>query len=360
MTIYHLTGHLRGTTLREAWINHGVLCGKHPQNLREDEANSIVEISGYIYPGLLDAHTHIGTNHGVSAPSDAEMLRRLQACAAHGVTAIRDAGGQRNPNEVTGFGLPKVVHCGQHIARFKRYTRYLAVEVEPAEFVEQCCIEAEKSDGWIKIIGDWIDREKGDLAPLWEAGILTQAVSAVHQMGVKVAVHTFAAETVPMLLAAGVDGIEHGTGMSAAQIVVARDAGILLTPTVNQISRFPEFAANGYRFPRYQQRMFAMDAHRHEHLQMFVDAGISLLMGSDTAEDVAERGLWVELQDAVKNGIPADLVMASASYRGRESLGFGTWNEGDAADFVVYQRDPEQDISTVANPEYVFIDGVLI
>ncbi|MDR6939109.1 amidohydrolase family protein [Arcanobacterium hippocoleae] len=377
MTIYHLSGELRGTALREAWIAAGVLHHENPlgsgskkfsdigadgtiAGIAVNLPESVVEINGFIYPGLLDTHTHIGMNHGAAAPSDAQMRQRLEICAKHGVTAIRDSGGQRNPNEVACIGLPKVIHCGQHIARRKRYTRYLAVEVEPGDLLAEVEVQAAKSDGWIKIIGDWIDRERGDLTPLWEADLLQAAVERAHELGVKVTVHTFAAETVPMILAAGVDGIEHGTGMSFAEIEMAREAGIVLTPTVNQISRFPEFAAAGHRFPVYQKRMLGMDLQRSEHLQMFVDAGIDLLMGSDTAEDVAERGLWVELETAVANGMPADTVMAAASWRGRELLGFDTWGAGAPADFVVYETDPEQDITVVSRPKHVFIDGIEI
>lgn len=353
--VYELAGILRGRSAESpnpVWIRDGRICGLAP---RPDE---IVErVGGFIYPGLLDVHTHLGMTHAPTPPSDAEILRRLVVCRSLGVLAIRDAGSQRNPNEVRAVGLPKVIHCGRHIARPKRYTRYLGVEVEPEQLLEQVRRECLASDGWIKIVGDWIDRERGDLAPLWEAELFARAVALAHSLSTKVTVHSFAAQTVDMLLDAGVDGIEHGTGMNRAQLERARDLGVLITPTVNQISRFPEFAAAGYRFPHYQQHMLRMDAQRAEHLRLMEEVGTHFLMGSDTTSDVSKRGLPRELVDAVHNGLSAKTVMEAASWRGRAALGFSNWEEGAPADFVVYDADPERDISAVLEPARVFVDG---
>ncbi len=359
MSVFRLTGELRGAHLpfgASLWVVDGKITYTPPAT------DKVTEIAGYIYPGLLDAHTHIGMAHADTPPSDTEMLRRLRACAQQGVTAIRDSGGQRNPRVVTTAGLPKVLHCGQHIARYKRYTKHLAVEVEPADLIAEVKRQCAVSDGWIKIVADWIDRTQGDLAPLWGAELLKEAVDTAHALGKKVTVHTFAAETVPMLLAAKVDGIEHGTGMNLEQLQQARAQGVLITPTVNQISRFPEFAAAGYRFPVYQQRMLAMDKERKNHLQNLVHTDSLLLMGSDTAKDVDApgRGLAQELCDAVANGMPNKLVMAAASYQGRKLLGFSNWEAGEPADFVVYAKDPEQDITAVLSPKLVMIDGIIV
>ncbi len=40
------------------------------------------------------------------------------------------------------------------------------------------------------------------------------AVAAAHAAGARVAVHTFGEEALPDLIAAGVDSIEHGTGLT--------------------------------------------------------------------------------------------------------------------------------------------------
>ncbi|MCI6574948.1 MAG: amidohydrolase family protein [Arcanobacterium sp.] len=356
--IFHLTGVLRGTDIADVWVADGRIRHSAPV---ASAAHRAVELRGFIYPGLVDAHHHPGMSHSAELVSDAQMLRRLETCRKNGVTLIRDAGGQRNAGEVTGTGLPKVIHAGRHIARFKRYTRHLAVEVEPEDFVAEVQRQAMAGTGWVKIVADWIDRSlpEPDLAPLWPADILRDGVRAAHDMGVKVMVHTFAAETVRSVLDAGVDCIEHGTGMNAEQMVEARERGILLDPTVFQVNRFPEFAAAGARFPCYQSRMLAMHERLDERLAQMVQAGSLFLMGSDTAEDVAQRPLPVELVTAVAHGMPAATVMEAASYGARERLGVSSWAEGAAADFVVYHGDPELDIRQTLHPQAVMIDGIL-
>src|SRR5699024_3517725 len=66
---------------------------------------------------------------------------------------------------------PRIVRAGHHLARPKRYLRYYARELDdvtglPAAMAE----EAGRGDGWVKIVGDWIDRARGAdsvLEPLW-------------------------------------------------------------------------------------------------------------------------------------------------------------------------------------------------
>ena len=354
MTI-HLTGTLRGTDVEEVWIVDGRITKERPH-----EAGTADSLSGFIYPGLLDVHTHPGLRRMPEPLSIAEMRRRLKILANVGVTAVRDAGGQHDANEARVEGLPRVLHCGQHIARYKRYERFLAVDVEPAELPEEALRQLSASGGWIKIVGDWIDREVGDLTPLWPREALVDAVAAVHEAGGKVTVHTFARETIDDLLEAGVDGIEHGTGMTRDHLIEAANRGIVITPTVHQIRRFPEFAAAATKYPAYRERMLGMDAHRREHLALMVEAGTHFLMGSDTAENVAEVNLTDELIDAVEDGIPADIVMAAASFAGRERLGMPAWQQGAPADFVVYSEDPQKNIEAVRTPVAVFIDGLRV
>lgn len=353
--VIRVSGALRGTDASQAWIVDGRLTFEAPPPGVPNE-----EIAGFAYPGLLDVHTHPGMRRTPEPLPVAEMRRRLEALARHGITAVRDAGGQHDPKVAWEPGLARVMHSGQHIARFKRYERYLAIDVEPADLPGEALRQLGRGDGWIKIVGDWIDREVGDTTPLWPRAALIDAVAAVHDAGGKVTVHTFATETVDDLLEAGVDGIEHGTGMTRDHLLEAAARGILVTPTVHQIRRFPEFAAKGARFPAYAKRMMGMDARRREHLALMVETGTHVLMGSDTAENVAEVNLVDELIDAVDDGMPADLVMAAATYDGRASIGFDVWAQGEPADLVVYREDPEDNIETLREPVAVFASGVRV
>src|SRR5699024_10001648 len=98
-----------------------------------------------------------------------------------------------------------------------RYLRGYADEVEPEDLPAAAARQARRGDGWVKLVGDWIDRGVGDLTPCWEAEDLAAAADAAHAAGARLTVHTFAEATVPLALDAGFDCLEHATGL--------RDAG---------------------------------------------------------------------------------------------------------------------------------------
>ena len=58
--------------------------------------------------------------------------------------------------------------------------------------------------------------------------------------------------------------------------------------------------------------------------------------------------------------MPADLVMAAATFDGRAKIGFDVWAEGEPADVVVYREDPEVNIETLREPLAVFASGVRV
>ncbi|BDZ61470.1 hypothetical protein GCM10025873_12610 [Demequina sediminis] len=105
--------------------------------------------------------------------------------------------------------------------------------------------EARAGDGWVKIIADWIDRDAGDLTPLWPAGVLAEGIAAAHEAGARVTAHTFATESIDALLDAGIDCIEHGTGMTADHMAEAAARGIPVVPTLLQVANFEGYAAQG-------------------------------------------------------------------------------------------------------------------
>ena len=60
----------------------------------------------------------------------------------------------------------------------------------------------------------------------------------------------------PGLIDAGIDCIEHGTGLSDDLVEQMVDADVALVPTVMQLDKFPEYAAAGAaRFPTYAATM---------------------------------------------------------------------------------------------------------
>jgi imidazolonepropionase-like amidohydrolase len=316
---------------------------------------------GWIVPGLVDAHNHLGLEDG-GAVSVEETEAQAVADRDTGVLLVRDCGSPADTRWVhERADLPRLVRCGRHLARTKRYLRDYGLEVEPAELAVHAAREAQGGDGWIKLVGDWISRDEGDLAPSFPPEAFAAAIEAAHANGAKVTAHCFGRDVLQGLLDAGIDCIEHGTGLSVAQVEQMAAGGVALVPTVQQTGKFPEFADAGRdRFPAYSATMDELFARRRDTLMSAHEAGVELYVGSDGGGVARHGDLVGEIMAMAELGLPAETVLAAASWRGRSWLGFDGLSEGAEADFVVLDRDPREDLSVLGSPTRVVLRGAVV
>lgn len=322
------------------------------------------EISGWAIPGLVDVHCHVGlAMEGAVDEATAEAQARADLEA--GTLLIRDCGVPRDTHWIDQRpDLPKIIRAGSHLARPKRYLRHYGIDVEnPADLPALAAEQAQRGDGWVKIVGDWIDRSRGadsDLEPLWETPVLVDAVAAAHENGARVTVHAFGHATIEGLLEAGVDCIEHGTGLDDDQIAEVVSRGIAVTPTVMQIDRFVDFAsAAGEKYPVYASTMQAMYEGRLEHMQKLAAAGVHLLPGTDSGGYQEHGTLPVELGRWADLGLSGSQIIDLATWKVRQFLGAEALAEGAPADLVVYAADPRAELSVLASPHAVILRGEL-
>jgi imidazolonepropionase-like amidohydrolase len=326
------------------------------------QAGSETVAQGWIVPGLVDAHCHIGLDdHGATDHDTAEA----QALADRngGALLIRDCGSAMDTRWVQErVDLPRLIRAGRHIGRTRRYIRNYAHEVEPEDLAATVALEAGRSDGWVKLVGDWIARDEGDLAPSFPAAAFAEAISTAHEHGAKVTAHCFGYDVLPGLIAAGIDCIEHGTGLTPDLVEAMASAGTALVPTVMQVDKFPEHAAGGReRFPAYAATMTDLYARRRETLMSAYDAGVALYAGSDGGGISKHGNLAGEVQAMADLGLPAEYALGAASWRARGWLGWNpTLAEGAPADFVVYPRDPLADLSVLREPACIVLRGAVV
>ena len=174
--------------------------------------------------------------------------------------------------------------------RTKRYIRNYGHEIEPAELPDYVAMEAKRGDGWVKLVGDWIDRDAGDLTPCWPRDAVEAAIETAHAHGARVTAHVFGEGALPDLIESGIDCIEHGTGLSADLVDVMASRGIALVPTAVQVDNFPQYAAAGEsRYPTYARHMRDLHARRRETIRGAYEAGVPIYAGSDSGRRLRRR-----------------------------------------------------------------------
>jgi len=254
--------------------------------------------------------------------------------------------------------LPRLVRAGRHIARTRRYIRNFAWEVEPEQLVDQVRLEARAGDGWVKLVGDWIDRDTGDLSPCWPADVLAEAVAAAHQEGARVTAHCFGEESLRDLAAAGTDCVEHACGLQPDTIAAFAAQGIAIVPTLVNIDTFPQIAEPAReKFPHYHRHMLDLHERRYATIAAARDAGVPVYVGTDAGGSLPHGLVATEVAHLAHAGFTTTEALQAACWGARSWLGRPGLEEGEEADLVVYPDDPREDLAALAAPSMVVLRG---
>lgn len=318
----------------------------------------VISVDGYVLPGFVDAHCHIGYSTSGAVDID-EAERQMRRNLAAGVLVIRDCGSPLDTSALAGRDdLPVLIRAGQHIARPKRYIRDLSVDLDdPADLVAEVTRQAARGTGWVKLVGDWIDRSIGDLAPLWPDDVLAEAIAAAHRAGVRVTAHVFGEDALPGLLAAGIDCIEHGTGLTDDTIAEMASRGTHLVPTMINIANFPQFADAADRYPAYAKHMRDLHARSDETFGKAVDAGIAVHAGTDAGGYIEHGRIVDEIIALTRTGLDRRAVLRAAGHDARAWLGVPAYS---CADALVFADDPAEDLERLRRPLAVIRSGRII
>ncbi len=355
--------HVRGAVLPDGEVKDLWLVGDRVTFEPVKDAETISD-GGFVLPGLVDAHCHPGIAFGAKPIESLDQARALAITDRDaGVLALRDAGSPFPYAELDDEPeIPRLARAGRHVAAPRRYLRDVGIEVDTVADVRAAVTEQAKAgNGWVKLVGDWLDRGVGDLAPSWDRETMTAAVEAAHAAGVRAAVHTFSEAGVEIMVRAGVDSVEHGTGLSFDLIDEMARRGTALVPTMINIRTFGGIAdkARG-KFAGYADHMLALRDRFPSVVRAAWEAGVPIYVGTDAGGGI-HHGLVAEemliLQEA---GLPAEAILAAGSWKAREWLGFPGLVEGGLADLVVYDTDPRADLRVVRAPSRIVLKGRVI
>jgi imidazolonepropionase-like amidohydrolase len=351
--------HVRGTVLpegieRDVFVEDGRLTLDPIQDART------LRIGGFLMPGLVDVHAHLA----VSSPSPEGSPGELARASARrhleaGVLAIREPGSPSVPSTGIGpaDGFPSVLTAGRFLSSPGRYFPGAANEVPHDQLPVAALEQLRTSDGWVKVIGDWVDAADGVWKPTFPAEALAAAADAVHQAGGRLAIHAADHEAIGWAIEAGFDSIEHGLGVSEDQIEGIAARGIALVPTMSAVMNLWTGLIELVGSPSSEVERAAAAVERHPRMvRAAAEAGVTILAGTD-AGVVPHGSVAAEMRQLAGAGVPAADAVAAGSWRARAFLGLPGIEEGAPADLVAFDRDPREDVGALGSPSLILLHG---
>ncbi len=193
---------------------------------------------------------------------------------------------------------------------------------------------------------------------------IVAATEIAHSEGLKVAVHSYGPSAVRDSLKAGVDSIEHATGMDDELLDIWSKTKTVYVPTIDHNRYYKDHRDEyGYDEVVAQNLMEFVDRNTAT-LRRAHEAGISIAMGSDAVMSMFGQNTR-ELEWFVKAGMtPAEAIQA-ATVNGAHLLGqghfLGRLKIGYAADIVGVTGNPLDDIRSVSqNVTWVMKAGDIV
>jgi len=190
------------------------------------------------------------------------------------------------------------------------------------------------------------------------------AVDAAHALGKKIAIHTYGPDCARDAVRAGVDSIEHATGVDDATLAEMARRKIFYVPTIDH----NRYYADNYRRLNYPassvDELNAFVQRNLETARKAFRAGVRFAMGSDAVytmfgENTRELGWFV------KAGMTPQQALETATVNGADLLGMsnslGAIKPGYLADVVAVEGDPLADIDAVIqNVRWVMKGGEVV
>lgn len=349
----------------------------------------IIDHPGTVLPGLFDCHTHLvadgtfGSLERAGALSDegldAVIEGSLRAHAAAGVTTVRDLGDRAY--RTLGFrqrpGLPRVVAAGPPLTSVGGHCHFLGGEVR-GDVRTAVAEHVERGVDVIKVMasGGFATPDSDQLGAQFSVAELAAMVDEAHRAGLGVLAHAHSLVGMQHALAAGVNGIEHFSGLSPAGVQiddglleeVAR-RGVVVDLTMGNDRSLhalmpsppPAVAALMARFGVTSFDEFY--AGRLGLLSRLREHGVRVVPGVDSGMIPPKRhgNAWRAVAEMVEAGYTPTEALTAGTATAAEVCGLaseaGRLQQGLAADLLLVDGDLSSDLSALGRPRAVYVRG---
>ena len=329
---------------------------------------TVFDLQGrWLLPGYIDAHAHV--------PDAAAARRALLS----GTTTLRDLGvnhfadiGIRDLNHSGVVDMPDIVAAGYHVRPhpadeffldFPKLQDLIPGVQGPENVRRMVRAQAERGVNVIKIMAT----ERAGLPEtdprkrVFSDEELAAAVDEARRQGLGVAAHAHGDVGARAAVLAGVRSIEHGTYLSDATLMLMKERGTYLVPTIATVLDLidPE---GDYDNPILSMRGKAMLPRVREMAAHGWKMGLKIVAGTDTGYlPQSTRRVPDEIMELVGIGMaPMEAIKAGTS-RAAECLGIekrtGSIRPGLEADLIVVDRDPLDDVNALRDVLFVMNNG---
>lgn len=354
----------------------------------------VEEHTGTVLPGLIDCHTHlvadstVGGLERAAAMSDedvaAVVVESLRAHVAAGVTTVRDLGdvAYRTVTFRQVAGLPRVVVAGPPITtpgghcHFLRGALSATGEADLRAAVDQ---RVERGVDVVKVMasGGFATPDSDQLGAQLTAEQLSVLVDQAHRAGLPLVAHAHSLTAMEVALAAGVDGIEHFTGLSSSRgahldddildtaarqgtyvdLTMGNDRSLhalMPEPPPHLASLMARFGVRS--FDEFYGARIGQLAQLREH-------GVRVVAGVDSGMAPAKKhgNVWRAVVEMTEAGYDTAAALAAATSVAAQACSLdGTTARlapGYAADLLVVDGDLTTDLAALSTPRTVLVRG---
>ena len=338
------------------------------------------DVSGKtVMPGMIECHTHLGTTtvnmmerlntyKTVRTFNTAEMMKKVLRA---GFTTVRDAGGIdvgfRVAVEMGLIEGPRLIVAGPLRQTGGHFDKYYAsgVDLSGGEWPLSDGVPAVQKEArhllrqgfdFLKVCttGGVVSPTDRPEDTIWTMAELEAIVYEAKARGKAVMAHAQGTQGIKNAVLAGVWSVEHGSMLDDEAIEMMLKAGTYLVPTLFPFYYFTHFGEE-MGLPSYAiAKMADFGAGIRENFQRALNAGIKMATGSDAIHremhgmNARELTLMVDYGSSPMQAIVAATQVAAEVCRIDDKV--GTLQAGKAADLLVVDGDPLDDIRILEDP----------
>jgi imidazolonepropionase-like amidohydrolase len=337
-----------------------------------------VDLSRYTaLPGLIDLHTHITYYWDRQPGTRPRGQRRLPAVTvflAHdnarktlqtGVTTVRDL----NAGNDMDFAMRELTRSGAMVGPriFASGPGLSARQNAPPDpdAMRRLVEERVKAGAdWIKVFGSRGGFDNVDGTQTVTLDEMRAIVETAHQLGTRVAIHSYGPTGVRDAVRAGADSVEHGADVDNETIVEMVQRKTVWVPTIDH-NRYYIDARDEYGFPAGADAALKDYIDRNlDSLRRAIKAGVTIGMGSDAVysmfgQNTRELGWFVQAGMAPAQALASATTVAAALLGKEKEL--GRVAPGYLADLVAVDGNPLDRIDSLfTGVRWVMKDGIVV